>query len=176
MLAITPANAFAEFLGHALETKRPMTRQSWRSAWIHNTPTLAAANVPTALFLAAWLGWIVPQTAFFASQAFCVALLALLGARAGWVLDHRVVSAILGALFVGGVRILLSVLKFVIHQLQKLTHPLTVSSATGFCLQQQVRSARQPAFLRSEAVADRRQQQGYRYGKGVRSGFRCAGR
>lgn len=76
---------------------------------------LAAANVPTALFLAAWLGLIVPQTALWVSQAFCVALLALLGARAGRVLDHRVFSAILGALFVGGVGMLLSVLKFVIH-------------------------------------------------------------
>lgn len=39
VLAITLAKAFAEFLGHALETKQPMTRQSWRSAWMHSTPT-----------------------------------------------------------------------------------------------------------------------------------------
>lgn len=115
VLAITLAKAFAEFLGNALEVKERMTRHSWRAAWHHSTPTLAVANVPTALFLAAWLSWIDPQTALVASQVLCVALLALLGARAGWVLDHRVFPAILGALFVGSIGGLLSVMKYLIH-------------------------------------------------------------
>lgn len=115
VLAITLAKAFAEFLGHALEAKERMTQQSWRAAWRHSTPTLAVANVPTALFLAAWLGWIGPQTALVGSQVLCVALLATLGARAGWVLDHRVFPALLGALFVGGIGVCLSVVKYVIH-------------------------------------------------------------
>jgi len=55
------------------------------------------------------------KTALVASQVLCVALLALLGARAGWVLDHRVFPAILGALFVGSIGGLLSVMKYVIH-------------------------------------------------------------
>jgi hypothetical protein len=115
VLAITLAKAFAEFLGHALEAKQPMTRHSWRTAWRHSTPTLAVANLPTALFLAAWLGWIRTQTALVSSQVLCVALLAALGARAGWVLDHRVLPAVLGALFVGGIGLFLSVVKYVIH-------------------------------------------------------------
>ncbi|KUF10804.1 hypothetical protein [Pseudoponticoccus marisrubri] len=115
VLAITLAKAFAEFLGHALETTERLTRQGWRAAWAHSTPTLAVANVPTALFLAAWAGWIGPQTALVASQLHCVALLAVLGARAGWVLDHRVVPALLGALFVGGIGGLLSIVKYLIH-------------------------------------------------------------
>jgi len=44
-----------------------------------------------------------------------VAVLAVLGARAGWVLDRRVGSAILGAIFVGGIGVLLSIVKYVIH-------------------------------------------------------------
>jgi divalent metal cation (Fe/Co/Zn/Cd) transporter len=115
VLAITLAKAFAEFLGQALDARERMTRHSWRSAWHHSTPTLAVANVPTALFLAAWLGWIGPQTALVVSQLLCVALLVVLGARAGWVLDHRLAPTALGALFVGGIGVLLSVVKYVIH-------------------------------------------------------------
>lgn len=115
VLAITLAKAFAEFLGHALETRQRMTRHSWHAAWHHSTPTLAVANMPTALFLAAWIGWIGSHTALVASQVLCVALLAVLGARASWVLDRRVFPALLGALFVGGIGALLSILKYVIH-------------------------------------------------------------
>jgi hypothetical protein len=115
VLAITLAKAFAEFLGHALETREHMTRRSWHAAWLHSTPTLAVANVPTALFLMAWMGWIGPNTALVGSQVFCVVLLAMLGARTGWVLDRRALSAILGALFVGGIGVLLSIVKHVIH-------------------------------------------------------------
>jgi len=115
VLAITLAKAFAEFLGHALQSRERMTRHSWRAAWQHSTPTLAVANVPTALFLAAWQDWIAAASALVISQVFCVAVLAVLGARAGWVLDRRVGSAILGAIFVGGLGVLLSIVKYVIH-------------------------------------------------------------
>lgn len=115
VLAITLAKAFAELLSHALEAMEPMTRHSWRAAWHHSAPTLAVANVPTALFLAAWLDWIEPKTALVASQVLCVALLALLGTRAGWVLDRRVIPAMLGALFAGGIGCVLSVVKYLIH-------------------------------------------------------------
>ena len=115
VLAITLAKAFAEFLSHTLETKQRMTRHSWRAAWLHSIPTLAVANFPTALFFAAWLGLIEAEAALLLSQVLCVMLLVVLGARAGWVLDHRVYPTILGALFVGGIGILLSVLKYFIH-------------------------------------------------------------
>ncbi len=115
VLAIALAKSFAEFLGHALETGERMTRHSWRDAWHHSTPTLAVANLPTLLFLAAWRGWISAETALLGAQVFCVVLLAVLGARAGWVLERRVAPAILGALFVGGVGIALSVVKHAIH-------------------------------------------------------------
>lgn len=115
VLAITLAKAFAEFLGHSLEARERMTRQSWRAAWQHSTPTLAVANVPALLFLAAWQGWISTDTALLLSQFLCVALLAALGARAGWVLDRRAGPAILGALFVGGVGALLALVKYIIH-------------------------------------------------------------
>src|SRR6056297_1704425 len=70
VLAITLAKAFAEFLGHALQSRERMTRHSWRAAWQHSTPTLAVANVPTALFLAAWQDWIAGASALVISQVF----------------------------------------------------------------------------------------------------------
>ena len=115
VLAITLAKAFAEFLAHALDTKARLTRTSWQAAWRHSTPTLAVANLPTALFLAAWQGWIVAETALLWSQVLCVILLAGLGARAGWVLDRRMGPAILGAVFAGGIGVLLAIVKHVIH-------------------------------------------------------------
>lgn len=115
VLAITLAKAFAELLSHALETRKRVTRGSWRTAWHHSAPTLAVANVPTLLFLAAWQTWIAPDTALFMSQVLCVTLLAVLGARVGWVLDRRLVPALLGAVFAGGIGLLLSLIKHVIH-------------------------------------------------------------
>ncbi|PWJ20762.1 hypothetical protein [Jannaschia seohaensis] len=115
VLAITLAKAFAEFLSQALDKRVRMTRGSWRAAWQHSTSTLAVANVPTALFLAAWQGWIGAEIALVWSQLLCVILLAGLGARAGWVLDSRVMPAILGAVFAGGIGVLLAIVKHVIH-------------------------------------------------------------
>jgi divalent metal cation (Fe/Co/Zn/Cd) transporter len=115
VLAITLAKAFAELLSHALENRKRISRGSWRAAWHHSSPTLAVANIPTALFLAAWQGWIDAVTVLVLSQVLCVMLLAVLGARAGWVLDRRVVPAMLGAVFAGAVGTLLSLVKYVIH-------------------------------------------------------------
>lgn len=115
VLAITLAKAFAELLSHALDTRQRMTRGSWRNAWQHSTPTLAVANVPTALFLAASQNWIGADAALLLSQVLCVTLLAVLGGRAGWVLDGRLFPAILGAFFAGGIGLLLSIVKHVIH-------------------------------------------------------------
>lgn len=115
VLAITLAKAFAELLAHALDTRERMARGSWRAAWRHSKPTLAVANVPTALFLVAWQQWITVDTALVLSQAMCVTLLALLGGRAAWVLDRRLLPAILGAIFAGGVGLLLAIVKYVIH-------------------------------------------------------------
>ncbi|SFQ21929.1 alpha/beta hydrolase [Tranquillimonas alkanivorans] len=83
VLAITLAKAFAELVAQALDSRERITRHSWRNAWKHSAPTLSVANLPAALFLAAWLGWIWPEAALILSQGLCVTLLAVLGARAG---------------------------------------------------------------------------------------------
>lgn len=114
-LAITLAKAFAEFLASALEKGERLTRYGWHEAWRHSAPTLAAANLPTLFFIASGIGLIQASTAMLASQAVCVALLATVGTRLGWVLSGSATHAIAGALFSGGIGLLLAVLKYIIH-------------------------------------------------------------
>jgi hypothetical protein len=49
------------------------------------------------------------------AQSLCIGLLAVLGARVGWVIDKSTGSAILGALFAGAIGALLAGLKVLIH-------------------------------------------------------------
>lgn len=115
VLAVTLAKAFAELLAHALDTGERMSRASWRDAWLHSSPTLAAANLPTLLFAAAGLGWLGGQSALSLSQGICIVLLMVIGFRVGWVIDKRTRSAVLGALFAASVGLALAGLKYVIH-------------------------------------------------------------
>lgn len=115
VLAITLAKAFAELLSHALESGERLTRLAWRAAWHHSSPTLAVANLPTLFFLGAAADWISPELAVLLSQGVCVLLLAVLGARVGWVIDGRVLPAFLGGLFAGGIGLALALLKVAIH-------------------------------------------------------------
>lgn len=115
VLAITLAKAFAELVAHALDSGERVTRHAWRAAWRHSSPTLAVANLPTHFFLAAGIGWIGVELAIVLSQGVCVALLAVLGARMGWVIDGRITPAVLGGLFAGGVGLALALMKVAIH-------------------------------------------------------------
>jgi hypothetical protein len=115
VLAITLAKAFAEFMAHALDHGTRLSGGGWRDAWHHSYPTLAVANLPTLLFLAAAMGWITADLAVLLSQGVCIALLMLLGARVGWVADGGTVRAVLGAVFAGGIGFALAILKVLIH-------------------------------------------------------------
>jgi len=115
VLAIVLAKAFAEVMSDAIETQTRITRARFRRAWDHAKTTLIAANLPTLLFLAAGLGLFSPASAIALSQLYCVTLLALVGARVGWRLDAAVSSALLGAMFSGGVGLALALSKYVIQ-------------------------------------------------------------
>ncbi|NKX43295.1 hypothetical protein [Roseicyclus persicicus] len=115
VLAVTLAKAFAELLAHALDTGERLTRGAWRAAWRHSAPTLAVANLPTLLFVAAGLGWLRVEAAGGLAQGVCVLVLMLVGARVGWVIDRRPLPAIGGAFFAGGIGAALALMKFVIH-------------------------------------------------------------
>lgn len=115
VLAITLAKAFAELMAHALETGHRIEAGSWGKAWRHSSPTLAVANLPTLCFVFAGLGWISVPMAFTLSQITAVTLLAVLGARVGWVIDRRVMPAVMGALFAGSVGLALAAFKYLIH-------------------------------------------------------------
>ena len=116
VLAVVLAKAFSELLSHAMETgERMLTAKAFRTAWQHSHPTLSVANVPTALFVAAGLGWISLSFATTVSQAFCIAILIVLGARVGWVINHSWWLPLGGALFAGGLGSALALLKYAIH-------------------------------------------------------------
>ena len=116
VLAVTLAKAFSELLSHAMETgERMLTAKAFQTAWQHSHPTLTVANVPTVLFLAAGFGWLSMDAAAMLSQAFCVTILIVLGARVGWVINHSWWLPLCGALFAGGVGAALALLKYAIH-------------------------------------------------------------
>lgn len=114
-LAVALAKAFSELMSRALDTGERVGGASIRYAWMHAKPTLVTANISTALFLAAGFGFLSTELALYLSQTSCVVFLLALGARVGWVLDRAVLSAVLGALFAGGVGLLLAGMKFLIH-------------------------------------------------------------
>lgn len=116
VLAVTLAKAFAELLSHGIETgERILTRKAFNKAWSRSHPTLTVANVPTALCVAAGLGWLSMDLATSLSQAFCVVVLILLGARVGWAIKQSWWLPIGGALFAGGIGSALAVLKYAMH-------------------------------------------------------------
>lgn len=115
VLAITLAKSFAELMAHALDSGDRITRHAWGAAWHHSSPTLAVANLPTLFFLVAGAGGVSAEVASLLSQAVCVALLAVLGARVGWVIDGRITPAFLGGLFAGGIGLALAAMKVAIH-------------------------------------------------------------
>ncbi len=115
VLAVTLAKAFAELMSHALATGNRLTRDAWRAAWDHSSPTLAMANLPTLLHIGAALGLLSAAGAAVLSQWVCIALLAVLSARVGWVIDGKIMPAVLGGLFAGGIGAALALMKFLIH-------------------------------------------------------------
>ncbi|MDX5592283.1 hypothetical protein [Pseudovibrio sp. SPO723] len=116
VLAVTLVRSFAALLSHAMETgERMLTLKATQTAWSNNHPMLIVANAPTALFIAGGLEWLTMQTATMLSQAFCVAILIILGARVGWVINHSCWLAFGGALFAGGLGSGLAALKYAIQ-------------------------------------------------------------
>ncbi|QFU08622.1 hypothetical protein PARPLA_03218 [Rhodobacteraceae bacterium THAF1] len=116
VLAVTLAKIFAEVLSHAMETgERILTAKAFRTAWRHSHPTLLVANVPTAIFAVAGLDWLDVSTATALSQAFCILVLVVLGARVGWVINHSWWLPIGGAAFAGSVGVGLAAMKYAIH-------------------------------------------------------------
>jgi hypothetical protein len=116
VLAITLARAFSELLANGLQTgERILKRESWSKAWQRSRPILAVANLPTLIILAAGIGWIDFEDAVMLSQSFCVAILAVLGARVGWAVSPRTWLPVGGAAFAGGIGSALAAMKYAIQ-------------------------------------------------------------
>ena len=116
VLAMTLARALAVLLSHAVETgERVLTVTAICAAWSGGQWMIGVVNVPTALFVAAGLGWLPATVAFSLSQAFCVLLLVTLGARVGWVVSRDAWHPVIGAVSVGSLGIALATLKYTVQ-------------------------------------------------------------
>lgn len=116
VLAVTLARAFAELLAGAIRTgERILTRRAWMAAWRQSHPTLTVANLPTLVMFTAGVGWLDFSVAVAVSQAFCIALLVVLGARVGWSIRPGTWLPLGGAAFAGAVGSALAALKYAIH-------------------------------------------------------------
>lgn len=116
VLAMALARALAELLAHAVETgERIMTVTAFRAAWRGSHPILSVANLPTALFIATGLGWLAAEAALYLSQLYCILILGILGARAGWIISGGLWHPLLGAVSAGGMGFLLAAMKYALH-------------------------------------------------------------
>lgn len=116
IFAVTLAKAFSELLAHAIHTgERILTGKALMDAWQRSHPTLTVANLPALLVLIAGLGYLDFDHAVLSAQAYCIAILIILGARVGWVINHNSWLWLGGAVFVGGIGSALALLKYAIH-------------------------------------------------------------
>ena len=115
VLAMTLARTLAALFSHGVESgERIMNIAAVRAAWRGSHHILVAAYLPTAVFMAAGLGWLTTEAALFLSQLCCVLTLAILGARAGWVIRGGFGHSVLGAASAGGLGSLLAAMRHVL--------------------------------------------------------------
>lgn len=112
VLAMTLARALAELLSHGVETgERIMKPAAFRAAWRGSHPILTVVNLPTALFIADGSGWLPAESALYLSQLYCILILAIVGARAGWNIGGGLWHPLVGAVAAGGLGFLLAAMK-----------------------------------------------------------------
>ena len=116
VLTMALARTLAMLFAHGVETgERIMTTAAVREAWRGSHPILIASYPPTALFVADGFDWLSMNAALNLSQLYCILVLAILGARSGWVIRGGVWYPFLGAVSVGGMGSLVAVMKYAIN-------------------------------------------------------------
>ncbi len=113
--AILLSKAFAEVMAEAIRLGRRPLRHDFREAWVHVRTALVAANTPALLFGLAAIGVLTGPMAMIVAEGFCILMLMIVGARVDWVVERRVLPAVAGAAFVGGVGAMLGLLKLFLH-------------------------------------------------------------
>jgi len=112
-LAMTLARAFAALLSHGIETGERILRiPALSAAWRGSCSILVVAVAPCAFFAFAGSGAMDVKSAIRLSEIFCLAILATVGARVGWVIGKDALLATGGALFASSLGVALSALKY----------------------------------------------------------------
>jgi hypothetical protein len=131
VLAITLAKAFALVMEDTLRgsaggsppaASSPGDRPTFAEAWHHSRPVLVAANMPALIIGGAGFGLLSLAQAILLAEVFTVGLLGVLGGRVGWVVGRRARTALLGALFTGGIGAALAGAKHILAAMKLLLH------------------------------------------------------
>ncbi|MCR9193312.1 MAG: hypothetical protein NXH88_01195 [Hyphomonas sp.] len=115
VLAVALAKAYADVASSALRSGRNADRGLIAKSWAHSRTTLIAANGPTLAMLLGAAGFYSTHVALILAQLCAIGLLFFYGARIGLRLTGRIVPAMLGAAFTGGIGLALGLLKNVLH-------------------------------------------------------------
>jgi hypothetical protein len=115
VFAVAIAKAYAELCERMLQTGRAATWVDARAVWQHSRTVLLAANGPALAFALAALGVFSADTALVAAQIVAVGLLGYFGGRIGWRVRGTIFGMTVGAALTGGLGLLITLLKFVLH-------------------------------------------------------------
>lgn len=115
VLAVVLAKAFAENCQTMLTTGRAAGPADYAASWQHSRTALLAANAPAAAFLLAAFGVYSTQTALLVAQWSALLVLAFFGGRIGWRVRGTVFAMLVGAAVTGGLGLLLSAFKYLVH-------------------------------------------------------------
>jgi len=109
------AKAYAEICERSLPSGKAATWADARDVWRHSQTVLLAANGPTLVFSVAAVGLIEADATLVLAQGLAVLLLAWFGGIIGWRLGGKMRVAISGAGLAGGLGLIVTALKHVMH-------------------------------------------------------------
>ncbi|MEO0677529.1 MAG: hypothetical protein AAFZ02_08235, partial [Pseudomonadota bacterium] len=112
---VAVAKAYAELCERMLKSGAAARWSDVKAVWHHSQTVLLAGNGPTLAFLFAALGVISPDLALSLAQVLAIGLLSWFGGRIGWRVRGSVQSMVAGAVLTGGLGLLITSLKFLLH-------------------------------------------------------------
>ncbi|MEM9231795.1 MAG: hypothetical protein AAGB10_19545 [Pseudomonadota bacterium] len=115
VFAVAVAKAYAEICERMLKSGKAATWSDVRAVWSHSRTVLLAGNGPTLAFALSAAGLFDPDTALFFAQILAIGLLGWFGGRIGWRLRGSILSMVAGAALTGGLGLLITTLKVLIH-------------------------------------------------------------
>jgi len=115
VFVVAVAKAYAEMCERMLTSGNAATWSDIKAVWKHSQTVLLAGNGPTVAFLLSALGLLSAETALRVAQLLALGLLGWFGGRIGWRVRGSVPSMMIGAVLTGGIGLLITALKVLLH-------------------------------------------------------------